>query len=352
LEHETSDLGRRVDKCNIERLNESADMQAKMCMLGKSASRHLESLKMALHRETQNLIELSSKPGSIAFCAYRDEDQTSSEESYLTFSGCTVNLGNGLIPKAGMFQCPEPGMYLFTVTVCTFDGKHCLLMLRKNDKNVCTLVDQNENENKGKTMISQTCFLELEISDRVQLFSASGSAIADSYTSHHTQFSGVLMRASQETFKAASKSLAEDENVSVAEGFRGFTPSRGFTPTRGFTPSRGTTPSRSRGMTPEALLPVVPEAPTQKPPHPEFDAIRTLIKNDEAKEDDKQKEDDKPQQSYSSVAKKSTSKIPTGTSKTTPNTPKQAPANQAAQPPPSAPATPKASGGFYSFLKR
>ena len=41
VQHETSDLGRRVDKCNIERLNESADIQGKMCMLGKSASRHL-----------------------------------------------------------------------------------------------------------------------------------------------------------------------------------------------------------------------------------------------------------------------------------------------------------------------
>ena len=169
LEHETSDLGRRVDKCNIERLNESADIQSKMCMLGKSASRHLESLKMALHRETQNLIELSSKPGSIAFCAYRDDDQTSTEESYITFTGCSVNQGNGLIPKAGMFQCPEPGMYLFTLTVSTMDGKQCLVVLRKNDKDVCTLIDQNESENKGKTMISQTCILELEISDRVQV---------------------------------------------------------------------------------------------------------------------------------------------------------------------------------------
>merc|ERR1719431_2290209 len=221
LEHETSDLGRRVDKCNIERLNESADIQAKMCMLGKSASRHLESLKMALHRETQNLIELSSKPGSIAFCAYRDEDQTSTEESYITFTGCSVNQGNGLIPKAGMFQCPEPGLYLFTLTVSTMDGKQCLVMLRKNDKDVCTLIDQNESENQGKTMISQTCILELEISDRVQLFSASGSAIADSRATHFTQFSGLLIRASQETLKAASKSLAEDENVSVSEGFRG-----------------------------------------------------------------------------------------------------------------------------------
>jgi len=340
LEHETSDLGRRVDKCNIERLNESADIQSKMCMLGKSASRHLESLKMALHRETQNLIELSSKPGSIAFCAYRDDDQTSTEESYITFTGCSVNQGNGLIPKAGMFQCPEPGMYLFTLTVSTMDGKQCLVVLRKNDKDVCTLIDQNESENKGKTMISQTCILELEISDRVQLFSASGSAIADSRAAHFTQFSGFLIRASQETFKAASKSLAEDENVSVSEGFRG------FTPTRGFTPSRGMTPSRSRGITPEPVLPVVPETPTQKAPHPEFDAIRTLIKTEDKKEEDKTHE------SYSSVAKKSAPKAAPGTSKTTPNTPKQAPSSQPPQPAPSAPTTPKSGGGFYSFLKR
>jgi len=340
LEHETSDLGRRVDKCNIERLNESADIQAKMCMLGKSASRHLESLKMALHRETQNLIELSSKPGSIAFCAYRDDDQTSTEETYITFTGCSVNLGNGLIPKAGMFQCPEPGMYLFTVTVCTMQGKQCVVMLRKNDKDVCTLIDQNESEHKGKTMISQTCILELDISDRVQLFSASGSAIADSKAAHFTQFSGLLIRASQETFKAASKSLAEDENVSVSEGFRG------FTPTRGFTPSRGMTPSRSRGITPEPVLQAVPETSSPKPPHPEFDAIRTLIKSEDVKEEGKAHE------SYSSVAKKSAPKVTPGASKTTPNTPKQAPATQPTQPAPSAPTTPKAGGGFYSFLKR
>ena len=45
LAHEASDLGRRVDKCNTERLNESADMQSKLSLLGRSASRHLETLK-------------------------------------------------------------------------------------------------------------------------------------------------------------------------------------------------------------------------------------------------------------------------------------------------------------------
>jgi len=123
-------------------------------------------------------------------------------------------------------------MYLFTVTVCTYDGKKCLLILRKNEKDVCALIDQDGNENRGKTMISQTCLLELDISDRVQVYAGTGTGYTDTKNSHYTQFTGVLMRASQETFKAASRSLAEEEDVSIGEGgsFRGFTPMRGFTP--------------------------------------------------------------------------------------------------------------------------
>ena len=33
--HEAADLGRRMDKCNIERLNDSAELQTKLCMLGR-----------------------------------------------------------------------------------------------------------------------------------------------------------------------------------------------------------------------------------------------------------------------------------------------------------------------------
>ena len=87
----------------------------------------------------------------------------------LLFSGCTVNIGNGFIPKSGVFQCPEPGLYMFNFTVCTYDGKKCLMMLKKNDMDVCALIDQDGNENRGKTMISQTCMLELDVSDRIQV---------------------------------------------------------------------------------------------------------------------------------------------------------------------------------------
>jgi len=229
LEHEASELSRRVDKCNLERLNDSADLQTKLGMLGKSASRHLDHLKHALYRETQNLIDLAGKPGSVMFSAYRDEGMSDGGECFVTFTGCTVNIGNGFIPKSGIFQAPEPGLYMFTFTVCTYDGKKCLLILKKNDKDVCALIDQDGNENRGRTMISQTCMLDLDVSDRVQVYAVTGSGFTDGKSSHYTQFCGVLMRASAETFKNASR-MMDEEDISVGGDFRGLTPVRGFTP--------------------------------------------------------------------------------------------------------------------------
>jgi len=229
LEHEAIDLSRRVDKCNLDRLNDCTDLQSKLGMLGKSASRHLDHLKHALYRETQNLIELAGKPGSVMFSAYRDEGLSDGGECFVTFSGCSVNVGNGFIPKSGVFQCPEPGLYMFTFTVCTYDGKKCLLMLKKNDKDECALIDQDGNENRGKTMISQTCMMELDVSDRVQVYAVTGTGFTDGKNSHYTQFCGVLLRASAETFKNASK-MMDEEDISVGGDFRGFTPVRGLTP--------------------------------------------------------------------------------------------------------------------------
>lgn len=48
--HETSDLSRRLDKCNIERLNDSADMQSKLCLLGRTASKHLENMQVSIQK--------------------------------------------------------------------------------------------------------------------------------------------------------------------------------------------------------------------------------------------------------------------------------------------------------------
>ena len=120
-------------------------------------------------------------------------------------------------------------------------------MLKKNDKDECALIDQDGNENRGKTMISQTCMMELDVSDRVQVnfklkifliiihsfscqvYAVTGTGFTDGKNSHYTQFCGVLLRASAETFKNASK-MMDEEDISVGGDFRGFTPVRGLTP--------------------------------------------------------------------------------------------------------------------------
>ena len=45
----------------------------------------------------QSLFDLATKPCSVAFDAYRDESYVNGGEDYLTFSGCTVNIGNGAL---------------------------------------------------------------------------------------------------------------------------------------------------------------------------------------------------------------------------------------------------------------
>ena len=145
-------------------------------------------------------------------------------------------------PKTGMFQCPESGTYLFLLTVATYEGRPCELSLKRNGRTEAGLVDTREAGARG--MVSQHCLLELETSDKIQVGVEAGCGIADSSVLHLTQFTGLLLRPGQDTFKTILKSLA-DEDLSVSDGFRGLTPSRGTTPLRGFTPD-----VMSRGMTP------------------------------------------------------------------------------------------------------
>ena len=51
-------------------------------------------------------------------------------------------------PKSGEFVTPEPGLYLFLVTCCTYDMKKCLVSIRKNGKDVANLFDQDGDTNK------------------------------------------------------------------------------------------------------------------------------------------------------------------------------------------------------------
>ena len=69
-----------------------------------------------------------------------------------------MNIGQAMNPKSGEFVTPEPGLYLFLVTCCTYDMKKCLVSIRKNGKDVANLFDQdgdtNKVKNKTKKMMS------------------------------------------------------------------------------------------------------------------------------------------------------------------------------------------------------
>ena len=71
VDAEQLDMNKRLDKLNLDRMSDMADVQAKMGLVGKSASRHLETLRAQLFRECQTLFELATKPCSIVFDAFR-----------------------------------------------------------------------------------------------------------------------------------------------------------------------------------------------------------------------------------------------------------------------------------------
>ena len=59
-----------------------------------------------------------------------------------------MNIGQAMDSKSGQFVTPEPGLYLFLITCCTFDMKKCLVSIRKNGKDVANLFDQDGDTNK------------------------------------------------------------------------------------------------------------------------------------------------------------------------------------------------------------
>ena len=71
LDNDCMDLNNRMDKLNVDRMNDLGDIQGKIALFGKSASRHLDALKHFVVRECQNLFDLATKPASVVFDAYR-----------------------------------------------------------------------------------------------------------------------------------------------------------------------------------------------------------------------------------------------------------------------------------------
>merc|ERR1719367_1255857 len=221
LDQECLDVNKRVDKLNTDRMADVSDTHNKIALFGKSAQRHLDALRAFVIRECQNLFDLTTKTCSVVFDAVREDSYVDGGEDYVTFSACSVNIGNAMCPKSGEFVVPEPGLYIFLVTLCTYDMKKCLISIRKNGKDVANIHDQDGDTNKGKTMVGQNVLLELVEGDKVQLYVYTSAGITDHKNSHYTQFIGCLLRPSVDTLATIMRRLgsseAMDDEVSAAD---------------------------------------------------------------------------------------------------------------------------------------
>lgn len=194
-----------------------------------------------------------------------------------------------------------------------------------------------------------------------------GSGFTDGKASHYTQFCGVLLRASAETFRNAG-SMMDEEDVSVGGDFRGLTPVRGLTPgpngdisRRGSKKERRFNGSNGNGNADKAMSPQrqVDKAMSPRPsdralsPRPDViqeapeERLQQEIKDKKSDQKQNESEPAQTQQSYLALTKlggpdkKPEVKPPTASVPTQGIT-KQVKRNQQQQAP---------AGGFSNFLK-
>ena len=108
----------RVDKLNLDRMSDMSDIQAKIGLVGKSASRHLDTLRAQLFRECQTLFELATKPCSVVFDAFREDNYTEGICILLEFVQGVKSLG-------GYFACLCRGFEFYEVKkkICYYFSK-------------------------------------------------------------------------------------------------------------------------------------------------------------------------------------------------------------------------------------
>ena len=93
------------------------------------------------------------------------------------------------------------GIYFFMLTVSTYAGKHCHLNIKRNGKTVASLKDNqvslDQSAEERRTMLSQSCVLDLSEGDTVQVAAQANSGISGknvklSFSSAEFSFSGKI----------------------------------------------------------------------------------------------------------------------------------------------------------------
>jgi len=222
-----ADLNSRIDKENADRTSaesalntrvdteitdrEVAIQELKDRMDQEAADRDagMDELKRKLMRENLFLKSMASKPLSVYFDAYRTKAYDGGGEENLTFQGASVNVGGGMDPDTGVFNCPIGGSYLFVFHIATHDNKKALLSIRLNGEEVASVFDQNHKDNHKNSMAGTTIMLSLKKGDEVCVYAYTGTWLADFPMNHYTHWVGLLLKPSAEEEEAMMKEAEE-----------------------------------------------------------------------------------------------------------------------------------------------
>jgi len=158
---------------------------------------NLQGLREEFLLEQEWLRKCLTEPMSIYFNAYRDTAYDRGGEEILKYDGVTLNAGRGLNPASGIFIAPQGGTYLFTVHLATHREKKALISLRKNGKDVASIIGQDHGKNDRNHMMGQSVLLHLNQADEVYVYAYTGTWTADWPYNHFTQFIGILLRPEQ-----------------------------------------------------------------------------------------------------------------------------------------------------------
>ena len=128
-----------------DRATQMADTQAELGSLIQKAEADAQQLEL-MQRVIQDVEYLAVTPLSVYFSAFRNEPYLEGGEEYLTFSDCSVNVGNAMDAKSGVFTAPYSAAYLFSLHVCSHDLKKALIAIRRNGIEVASLYDQVDKQ--------------------------------------------------------------------------------------------------------------------------------------------------------------------------------------------------------------
>jgi len=210
-------LNSRVDTEIVDREAAIEELKNRMDQEAADRGSEMDDLKKKLMRENLFLKSLAGKPLSVYFDAYRTKAYDGGGEENLTFQGASVNVGGGMDPETGIFNCPLGGSYLFVFHIATHDNKKALLSIRLNGEEVASVFDQNHKDNHKNSMAGTTIMLELKKGDEVCVYAYTGTWLADFPMNHYTHWVGLLLKPSAEEednmLKAAEEQVESGEMI-------------------------------------------------------------------------------------------------------------------------------------------